>query len=617
MKKLKQAISVFAICSFAVFATSCGANNEIKTNIKYLSSNDLAGRQAGTAENDKSAQFLADKLSEYGYVPFENDSMLVPFDATIPTSTKTELTINDEILNVGDHYIPPFGNNFEVFGTLSQEGNEIVALGSNNEQVALFIPSIKRLGWFPVTPGEQAQQIFMTDAGIEKVKAALGKTISYTCTSNIINKPLNNVIGVLPGADRTKALVVGAHFDHIGKVDGTDIVFNGAMDNATGIACALYVAKSLKSATPPVDIVFAFWNAEELSFQGSIAGAKNIESKYSSYGCINIDAFGIKNGEKTVLSTANGSQEACKLLEQKLISAGYKHIVSSNTYIPSDHQSFTSNISVCVSNTMEDMQPILHTNKDTIGMLNLNDISQFAEAFSDVIKKDSLVFADGSLQTKTNLAKKEFDALSMKEQENYINKIASTLKVDEFAVLANGMEVLSNKAKYFTNVQDIQKLYPQLEIAQKAGNFDIASIIVWDGLSLVSNDNLEVEKPYKRTFDIKNISAIDIIYLKDNQAVKYRVEMQTKDITMLEQLYGTKKIVQNRPNTFIYTQPDGYGKTVAMLGGEFIYIFTTGDVYYDENQFAGMLTKKLDDKSLYEIMDDFSVELITVKAEAN
>ena len=81
-----------------------------------------------------------------------------------------------------------------------------------------------------------------------------------------------NVVGVLPGSDPSlveEAVVLGAHVDHLGRVDG--IVHPGADDNASGVAALLEIARSLASAParPKRTVVFAFWTGEEEDKIGS------------------------------------------------------------------------------------------------------------------------------------------------------------------------------------------------------------------------------------------------------------------------------------------------------------------------------------------------------------
>ena len=96
-----------------------------------------------------------------------------------------------------------------------------------------------------------------------------------TITLNVTRDTIatRNVIGVLRGATRPdQAVVFGAHHDHLGRrepVNGDDI-YNGAIDNASGMAAVLEVARTMTAGPRPArSIVFASWAAEEQGLLGS------------------------------------------------------------------------------------------------------------------------------------------------------------------------------------------------------------------------------------------------------------------------------------------------------------------------------------------------------------
>jgi hypothetical protein len=85
-----------------------------------------------------------------------------------------------------------------------------------------------------------------------------------------------NVIAVLEGSDaklRREHVVLSAHLDHIGRgrpIDG-DGIYNGAMDDASGVASLIEIARSLPqtSARPKRSILFAVVTGEEKGLLGS------------------------------------------------------------------------------------------------------------------------------------------------------------------------------------------------------------------------------------------------------------------------------------------------------------------------------------------------------------
>jgi hypothetical protein len=80
-----------------------------------------------------------------------------------------------------------------------------------------------------------------------------------------------NVVGLLPGAAPAlagEAVVLGAHYDHLGRVDG--VVHPGADDNASGTALVVGLARAFAAAGgADRTLVFALFGGEELGLLGS------------------------------------------------------------------------------------------------------------------------------------------------------------------------------------------------------------------------------------------------------------------------------------------------------------------------------------------------------------
>ncbi len=81
-----------------------------------------------------------------------------------------------------------------------------------------------------------------------------------------------NVVGFLAGGDPAlagEAVVLGAHADHLGRVDG--VVHPGADDNASGVATLLELARAFASSPvrPKRTLVFVLWTGEEEDKIGS------------------------------------------------------------------------------------------------------------------------------------------------------------------------------------------------------------------------------------------------------------------------------------------------------------------------------------------------------------
>ncbi len=87
-----------------------------------------------------------------------------------------------------------------------------------------------------------------------------------------------NVIGIIPGSDpalRRESVVLTAHLDHLGvggRIAG-DSIYNGAMDNASGVATLIEIARALHASPPRRSVVLLALTGEEKGLLGSYAFA--------------------------------------------------------------------------------------------------------------------------------------------------------------------------------------------------------------------------------------------------------------------------------------------------------------------------------------------------------
>jgi hypothetical protein len=121
------------------------------------------------------------------------------------------------------------------------------------------------------------------------LKARLRAKTSFSITP----ASSENVVGVLPGKTQ-EAVVISAHLDHLGvggEING-DRIYNGAMDNASGIASLIEIAKELSKKKLNRTIVFLAVTGEEGGLMGSkhFAAHPTVASK-DIVANINLDMF--------------------------------------------------------------------------------------------------------------------------------------------------------------------------------------------------------------------------------------------------------------------------------------------------------------------------------------
>jgi hypothetical protein len=110
----------------------------------------------------------------------------------------------------------------------------------------------------------------------------LGRTARVIFASTFTRITTPNVIGHIPGTDpvlKDEYVVLTAHLDHLGiaqtEAEGDDEVYNGAMDNAVGVASMIDVARMLKEHGPRRSVLVVAVTAEDKGLLGSGYNAAN------------------------------------------------------------------------------------------------------------------------------------------------------------------------------------------------------------------------------------------------------------------------------------------------------------------------------------------------------
>ena len=127
---------------------------------------------------------------------------------------------------------------------------------------------------------------------------ALPITVRATTAVKRSTARSQNLIGVLPGSDpklKNEYVAISAHLDHLGigqSVNG-DNIYNGAMDDASGVASVIEIAKAIhdSGAAPKRSILFLAVTAEEKGLLGSEYFATHPTVKGPIVADINMDMY--------------------------------------------------------------------------------------------------------------------------------------------------------------------------------------------------------------------------------------------------------------------------------------------------------------------------------------
>jgi hypothetical protein len=127
---------------------------------------------------------------------------------------------------------------------------------------------------------------------------ALMKSLRARVATTQENLGSRNIVGIRPASDgllKNESVILSAHLDHLGvgeKVNG-DGIFNGAMDDASGIASLIEIARSLKTGKVKTkrSIVFLAVTGEEKGELGSRYFAEHSTAPGRIVADINMDMF--------------------------------------------------------------------------------------------------------------------------------------------------------------------------------------------------------------------------------------------------------------------------------------------------------------------------------------
>jgi len=153
----------------------------------------------------------------------------------------------------------------------------------------------------------------------------LGVKLSTTMKVKPEYSKSHNVIGKITGAKRPdETIIYTAHWDHlgIGTPDETgDSIYNGALDNASGTAGLLELARAFKSLKTPPErtIVILAVTAEEQGLQGSAYYAQNpIYPAKTTVAEINMDGLNYYGPTKDIVVVGKGQNELEDILKEEM-----------------------------------------------------------------------------------------------------------------------------------------------------------------------------------------------------------------------------------------------------------------------------------------------------------
>jgi Zn-dependent M28 family amino/carboxypeptidase len=194
-------------------------------------------------------------------------------------------------------------------------------------------PRLRLRSW--VTEDSARELVGLGTADLDKLRAAaegrdfkpvpLRVRLSLDFTCDVREQDSANVLGVLEGSDPKRAremVVYSAHHDHLGiapdDASGKDRIYNGAVDNASGVATLLAIAQAYRHLpTPPArSVLFAAVAAEEQGLLGSEYLAAHLPVPPGQIAAnVNIDGINIWGRTRDVTYVGYGKSSLDRLVD--------------------------------------------------------------------------------------------------------------------------------------------------------------------------------------------------------------------------------------------------------------------------------------------------------------
>lgn len=236
------------------------------------------------------------------------------------------------------------------------------------------------------------------DSGTFLQHWTVGST-SATREAGVADVATENVVAILPGRGRLAGqdVVIGAHFDHLGRGpfgsmahgDSAHMIHHGADDNASGDAAVLEIARLLAGRRAPDarTVVFVLFSGEEEGTLGSAWYADHpVLPMDSTLAMLNLDMVGRMRERRLLALGVLSAREWRALLDS--VNGDY-HLAlhaSGDGWGPSDQNSFFAKRRP-VLHFFTDLHADYHTPADTWDRINADGIETIARFVADLARR--------------------------------------------------------------------------------------------------------------------------------------------------------------------------------------------------------------------------------------
>jgi hypothetical protein len=373
--------------------------------IKTLSSDDMQGRATFTPGIDKAAKFIESEFKSIGLKPLTSEQgFRQSFSKIQLKPSESKVTINGKAIDAANVMVN--GNTSESVSFDQTSNTPVVVLNtsktfmeqlrpltrSGKKQIVIVNPSFKddfnrikvRLDQGSIVDQKNINSnpnltVFILDEATDV------KNYTVSLKNTLLNMPLFNVAGMIPGKSKAKEIVVfSGHYDHLGIIKSVeqDSIANGADDDASGITGMISLAKYYKKLNNNErTLIFVAFTAEEIGGYGSqyFSSKLNPDDVVAMF---NIEMIGkdSKFGQNTAYITGFDKSDFGTILQKNLKGTEFTFhpdpYPEQNLFYRSDNATLAA-LGVpahTISTVQIDGDKLYHTVKDEFSSLDVNNI---------------------------------------------------------------------------------------------------------------------------------------------------------------------------------------------------------------------------------------------------
>ncbi|UFH46824.1 M20/M25/M40 family metallo-hydrolase [Flavobacterium galactosidilyticum] len=281
---------------------------------------------------------------------------------------------------------------FLFLGFFVQAQEKVVINKQEVVRIETELASDKMEGRATFSPGIELASAFIEEEFKKINLAYFDDLTNYRQEFEVKGKAANNVIGILPGKSKPDEYVIfSAHYDHLGMAkDGTDKIYNGANDDASGTTAVITLAKYFKDlGQNERTIIFVAFTGEEIGgFGAKFFSAKMDPNKVVAM--FNIEMIGTESkwGENSAYITGFEKTDFGTILQKNLKGTNFKFYQDPYPEQKLFYRSDNARLAAqgvpahTISTSKMDSEPYYHKVSDEVGVLDLNNMTQIIKAIA-------------------------------------------------------------------------------------------------------------------------------------------------------------------------------------------------------------------------------------------